>query len=755
MPHVEFWDLVLKHIKSYLIRIWSIIFYAIKKILIKSNNQIIIKNKINKLIFIVISLIVVYLYCLNFSIHYYFSHLYTNNSISEYLFYKKEQNLFEYLFNLFIVIQLYTYIVIEKVLIILCEMYNYIIWGNHITFNSKEFLIFNLNIENLYFNTLEVKTSMQQIFIINDLDFTLNYPVFIYFGLLFILTTIFSLLFFSYLGLYGTFVINLISILLFWISMAFYFDLIISKNTLYCINIGKWMYLSNGFKISFDLIIDIVSISFSFLTLTIGVFVYIYTFSYFRYEPLVERLILFLNTFIISMLLLVSSGNFIVMFLGWELIGLTSFFLINFWSTRVGTLKAAFKAFVFNKVSDLFLFFAILLIFNTTYNLDIFSFNSQIYLYENFTIDFFYFSFNLLEVISFFFISCAFIKSAQLGAHIWLPDSMEAPIPASALIHSATLVSAGIFLLLRLTPLFELSSYAFYVIPVIGSLTAFYGGIVASFQSDTKKVLAYSTISHCGFLMVAYSTCNIEYVILYLYVHGFFKAAAFLCIGNINRFNRNVQDFKKMGGFYKYLPFDCLAFFICTINLSGLPLTLGFYAKHLLFIGLNDYFYFYYIVYSSLILGAICGVFYSYRLFYSIFFDIKKGKKSIYIQSNRSNLNSKYYSNTSLASNIAISSLIIVSYITILYLYNLTLNTFYSMSDIKSFSISNAYSYFYTSNLKFNNAISILNWFILILIILIIFLNWRSSYHYTNSLDTLASFILFSFFFFFLAKYIL
>lgn len=542
---------------------------------------------------------------------------------------------------------------------------------------------------------------------------------------------------------------------MFWFSMIYYFDLIMSKNIIYYINLGKWMYLSNGYKVSFDLLIDTTSISFSFLTLTIGVFVYIYTFSYFRYEPLVERLILFLNLFMISMILLVSSGNFIVLFLGWELIGLTSFFLINFWSTRVGTLKSAFKAFSFNKLSDLFLFFAILLIYNTTFNLDILSFNNQIYLYENYNIEILYLSINLIELISFFLVSCAFIKSAQLGAHIWLPDSMEAPVPASALIHSATLVSAGIYILLRLTPLFELSLYAYYVIPLVGSLTALYGGLVSTFQSDTKKTLAYSTISHCGFLMVTYSTGVLEYVILYLYVHGFFKAATFLCMGNVNRFNRNIQDFKRMGGFYKYLPFECLSSFICMINLSGLPLTLGFYTKHLLFIGLSSYSYIYYIIYSSLVLGAISGVFYSYRLFYSIFFDIKKGKKTIYIQANRANLNSKFYTNSSLASNIAISLLIIISYIIIIYLYNITLNKFYNMSDLKTLSVNNSYTYFYNPSLMFLNSISILNWLIIVLVLSVIFLNWRRTYYINNSIDSLSKFILFSFFFFLFAKYIL
>jgi NADH-quinone oxidoreductase subunit L len=277
------------------------------------------------------------------------------------------------------------------------------------------------------------------------------------------------------------------------------------------------------------------------------------------------------------MVFLVSSGNLINLFLGWEMIGLTSFFLINFWSSRVGTLKAAFKAYSFNKTSDLFLFVVIVLIFNTIFTLDIPTILNQIYLYENYNLIIFNTTLNYIEVISVLFLICAFIKSAQFGAHIWLPDSMEAPVPASALIHSATLVSAGIYLLLRFTPMFELSEYSLSIVAIVGSITAFYGGFTSMFQSDAKRILAYSTISHCGFLMVIYSTGVIEYTILYLYVHGFFKAATFLCVGNIIRFSRNTQDFKRMGGYAKFLPADTILTFVCMMNLSGLPLTFGFF----------------------------------------------------------------------------------------------------------------------------------------------------------------------------------
>jgi NADH:ubiquinone oxidoreductase subunit 5 (subunit L)/multisubunit Na+/H+ antiporter MnhA subunit len=170
---------------------------------------------------------------------------------------------------------------------------------------------------------------------------------------------------------------------------------------------------------------------------------------------------------------------------------------------------------------------------------------------------------------------------------------MEAPVPASALIHSATLVSAGVYILLRFSPLFQLSTLCCYIILIIGTLTAFYGGVVSCYQSDLKKILAYSTISHCGFLMAVYTTFVIEYTILYLYIHGFFKAIVFLSVGNIIRFNRNIQDFKRMGGLYKYLPFDSVVCLLGLINLSGLPFSYGYYIKHFLFVGLyiNDLIY--------------------------------------------------------------------------------------------------------------------------------------------------------------------
>jgi len=568
-------------------------------------------------------------------------------------------------------------------------------------------------------------------------------------GGLFLLSSVLSLFLLSYLGLYGVFIFNLITVIFFWLTVFSRISYFFVSGGSFKLIICKWFTLWGNMIVPFELFIDSISYSYVLLTLTIAVFVYIYIFSYFRYEPNVERLLLFINFFVISMILLVSSGNFFVLFLGWELIGLTSFFLINFWSSRIGTLKAAFKAYVFNKFSDVSLFIAVLLSVLLINDSNINVFNTQIHLYQNYILHFNSFEISYIELLSFFFLACAFIKSAQFGTHIWLPDSMEAPAPASALIHSATLVSAGVFLVLRFAPLFELSLYAYSVLSIIGAFTAFFGGCCAMYQSDVKRILAYSTISHCGFLMVTCVTRIPDLTIFYLYVHGFFKAAVFLCVGNIIRFSQNYQDFKKMGGFWKYLPFEAICSFICLINLSGLPFTLGFYIKHILLAYLNKDSYIYAIMLGFVLGGALTGLIYSYRLYYYVFFDLKKAKKYVYIHSNRKDLKSIFYSNTTLASNLAISTLIFLGYSICIFMYIIIFSktSISEAFDIVSVYSSNQYS-LTSSTLMFLNFASGLNWIVLQLIIILIFSVWRYTYNFYTIYDTLFSVLLFGVFFY-------
>jgi len=310
---------------------------------------------------------------------------------------------------------------------------------------------------------------------------------------------------------------------------------------------------------------------------------------------------------------------------------------------------------------------------------------------------------------------------------------MEAPVPASSLIHSATLVSAGVFVIIRFYPLFENSTYSFFILPLMGSATAVYGGVVGAYQSDIKRILAYSTISHCGFLVLMSSFNLNEFVIMYLYVHGFFKASVFMCVGNIIRISKNYQDFRKMGLFFKYLPFEFFISFVCLFNLAGLPFSLGFYIKHLIFLGFGKNIFFYYVVLFNVFCGSISGLFYSYRVYFYVFFDFKKANKSVYSNLNKKELFSYYYSNTSVLSNLNILGLMITSYFISFYMFSILLNKINLISDFINYSnYSNFLNAFNKCNLFYLFNLSFTNIFVLLFLWSLIFLNYRSIFLLNN-----------------------
>lgn len=272
------------------------------------------------------------------------------------------------------------------------------------------------------------------------------------------------------------------------------------------------------------------------------------------------------------------------------------------------------------------------------------------------------------------------------------------------------------------------------------------------FQSDNKKILAYSTISHCGFLMVSFSTGIYQYTLLYLYVHGFFKAMIFMSIGNVNRFSRNSQDIRKMGCYYKYLPFDCFLCFVGLINLSGLPFSLGFYVKHLLINGLNSSSYFFYFVLTNCLLGAITGLVYSYRLFFYIFFDFKKGNKRLYqLASKKLLCSKKFYSNTTIAGNFAIIGLLLTSYITSFYLYYIFFIDYINFDNSINYNLISHFIENYSSSKNYLFNISYFSWIVLIVINILIFSHFRKSSIKSNYLESFFILLMFFFFFFFLS----
>ena len=330
---------------------------------------------------------------------------------------------------------------------------------------------------------------------------------------------------------------------------------------------------------------------------------------------------------------------------------------------------------------------------------------------------------------------------------------MEAPVPASSLIHSATLVSAGVYLILRFNFIFDYSHFSKLVIPVVGSFTAAYGGLCAVAQSDIKKTLAYSTISHCGFLMVLCATEMNEFTILYLYVHGFFKAGVFMCVGNVLRITKGYQDTRRMGGLLKYLPFEYFCATVGVINLAGLPFTFGFFIKHLLLLSLDTHMYIYYFVVFHCLVGAFSGLFYSFRLVNYTFCDFKKGNKSLYIPLNNVSNNSIFYSNSSLAGTFSILFLFIFAYIIIYFLVKYFIYSNFLLSDYMNTTILTNYystlSYFNGFLLNF----SYINITVVFLSIFLFFSNFRKIsrnyllYKILTSVTFLASFSFIFFFF--------
>lgn len=380
--------------------------------------------------------------------------------------------------------------------------------------------------------------------------------------------------------------------------------------------------------ITLSLYIDTISYSFSLLTALIGSAVYFYAFSYMRFEKNILNFLIYLEIFKLSMILLIWANSWFSLILGWELIGASSFLLINFWTSKITTFKSAFKALSFNKLSDAALISAacISLWFGAA-TIQSASHFGAILASKNINIGYSFISAND------FFLVClciaAFCKSAQIGFHFWLPDSMEAPVPASALIHSATLVSAGIYLMLRFNFCFLSSPHIFTIFQIITATTAFYGAAVASFQTDVKKILAYSTISHCGMLMYSITLFRPEVTIFYLFAHGFFKSLNFLCVGNFIQYANNYQDISRMGGFSNLYKFELFLLFISTFNLSSAPLFLVFFSKHWL-LSITDYCSL--ISASFIFSAAFCGFFYSSKLFYETLLSKKKAHHTVYVE---------------------------------------------------------------------------------------------------------------------------
>jgi len=431
----------------------------------------------------------------------------------------------------------------------------------------------------------------------------------------------------QFLSVQGVWVLLTFSICTLLFKTLSIFNWLLNDPTTSCMfyTLGDYASLTDNYILQLQILLDLYSISYITLTNIIGLWALLFATNYMRNEPRILNFLNLLYMFLISMILLLASGNFPTLMLGWELIGCFSFLLINFWTTRIGTAKSAFKAFFFNKLSDVSLIvsFLILIIFlpNT------FTFNfTNLYLLESVCVNMCGGIFQISNLFITGLLICSFCKSAQFGFHVWLPDSMEAPVPASALIHSATLVSAGIFLLGRVDYLTTINWVSISLV-LWCSFTALYGGIIAAYQTDLKKILAYSTISHCGFLFLLVIYNNLFALVLYLHLHGWFKSYSFMSAGNIISKYLGYQDYRRMGGSIGFNTLEILVLVISISCLGGLPFFLGFFNKHfLLFL---TYEYINWISFIFINLAAFTGLFYTLKTIYGLTLVIFKNNSTV------------------------------------------------------------------------------------------------------------------------------
>ncbi|QMU61229.1 MAG: NADH-quinone oxidoreductase subunit L [Gammaproteobacteria bacterium] len=410
------------------------------------------------------------------------------------------------------------------------------------------------------------------------------------------------------------------------VAVSFVLSLFIFKQVIFdqvshtSIDIYQWLALGDfSFKIGF--LIDPLTVTMMLVVTFVSLMVHIYTIGYMHDDPGYQRFFSYISLFTFSMLMLVMANNFLQLFFGWEAVGLVSYLLIGFWYTRDSAIFANMKAFLVNRVGDFGFLLgigAVLAVFNTLDYQSVFAqaplINTQTFaITENI-------HWPVMTVICLLLFVGAMGKSAQVPLHVWLPDSMEGPTPISALIHAATMVTAGIFMVARMSPLFELSDTALNFMLIIGAITAFFMGLVGIVQNDIKRVVAYSTLSQLGYMTVALGASAYSIAIFHLFTHAFFKALLFLGAGSVIVALHHEQDMRKMGGLRKYMPITYWTAFIGTLALIGFPGFAGFFSKDSIIEAVH---------YSNLpaaefaywlvLAGVFVTAFYSFRLLFLVF----------------------------------------------------------------------------------------------------------------------------------------
>jgi NADH-quinone oxidoreductase subunit L len=395
------------------------------------------------------------------------------------------------------------------------------------------------------------------------------------------------------------------------------------------ISVYTWA-VTDGLRMEVGFLVDRLTALMMCVVTFVSLMVHIYTIGYMHEDPGYQRFFSFISLFTFSMLMLVMSNNFLQLFFGWEAVGLVSYLLIGFWFKRESAIVANLKAFLVNRVGDFGFILGIAGVVMFTGSLDYATVFGSAETVAAHSIEVLPGKpWNAMTVICILLFIGAMGKSAQAPLHVWLPDSMEGPTPISALIHAATMVTAGIFMVARMSPLFELSTTALGFVIIIGAVTAFFMGLLGIVQNDIKRVIAYSTLSQLGYMTVALGASAYSAAIFHLMTHAFFKALLFLAAGSVIIALHHQQDIRKMGGIRKYMPITYWTALIGSLALIGFPGSSGFFSKDLLIeavkeshwhegTSLGDQFT-YWIAYLSVLLGVFVTALYSFRMFFLVF----------------------------------------------------------------------------------------------------------------------------------------
>jgi NADH-quinone oxidoreductase subunit L len=438
-----------------------------------------------------------------------------------------------------------------------------------------------------------------------------------------------NLEFYSVIISFFTFLASIYNIKYFYIDINL--NIICYEYNIKTINLFNWLNC-NFINVKWNFLFDNLTISMCFIICIISFLVQLYSLDYMKHDPEKIKFFNYLTIFAFFMLIFVTSGNFIQMFLGWEGVGISSFLLISFWSNRIKATKSALKAIIMNRIGDVSLLICLSIIYYSFNSFDYFYVLNTCHFLINQKIIFFFYEIYLLDLISFFILIGVIAKSSQIGLHTWLPDAMEGPTPVSALIHAATMVTAGIFLLLRCSPIIEYSSIVLSLLIIIGSLTAIFGATTACFQNDIKKIVAFSTCSQLGYMVFSCGLSNYNGAFFHLSTHAFFKALLFLTCGSIIHYLLGEQDIRKMGNLINYFPITFCFFIIGNLALTGFPYLSGFFSKEFLieysytnsfFILFNNFDYVF--ANNIAIMSAFFTTIYTVRSFYIIFFSTYNG----------------------------------------------------------------------------------------------------------------------------------